>query len=72
MSNTHGGANRNQGRKPIENPKQNITFRLPIEFILFLKSLPKGHKIGFIEDALSAHIQKYNRKNIESFTPKGE
>lgn len=53
--NTHGGS-RGGGRKPSENPKQNITFRLSQDVILFLKGLP--NRTVFLENLIRESIKK--------------
>ena len=60
IDNTHGGS-RGGGRPKSDHPKRNKNFRLPQDIILFIKSLPKGHRVGFVEDALSYWIQRHSK-----------
>ena len=65
------GGNHGGGRPKSENPKQNKNFRLSSDLIKFIESLPKGQGIIFVEEALRFWIERYNRKNIESYPKRG-
>ncbi len=63
--NTHGGANRGQGRKPDpENKKVSMSIRIKPKTKAKLYSLaPKGERNTVIEEALEEYLLKLTKNN---------